>query len=581
MANEHLIVCGGATSNSIGEESASLFFDLRGRHKNVVLKIGDISRRMVQNIPDVLADLLEIASYVYCTDQAIPRNAASTRRYGKEFYRNLKFIIPVRSLQFWASENVREALEDTLGFLSDDQFSFEFHKYKNPPPVEEYLEFRAEDSVFKAQEVLLFSGGLDSLAGAVHEYVDNKNRIALVSHWAAPKVNSRQKELAGKLVEKYGRDSFFHIPVQVSNIDNPPKDNMQRTRSFLYAALGATVSAMFNLNRIRFYENGVVSFNLPISEQVVGARASRTTHPQVLKGFASLFTMLAKHDFQVENPFLWKSKADVFNLVGKAGCRDLIRATSSCTRTIASTTEHPHCGTCSQCIDRRFGALASDYADDDPAERYRIDLLTGARDEGTDRAMAESYVKTATDVLKIAENEFFCKYPEIGRTLSYLDGEADGNFTKILDLHKRHAREVANVVDDGVRKYATAIREGTLPDSCLLIIAMPEKYRTIPTRNGAALAKTARKRAERASTIDAVKELLRKHILAAKDHVKASMDHHQKLTLLPRPTQEQIAAELKTSVSAISRAINDPRDKEIKILWDIADDLEQTMRFKG
>ena len=63
------------------------------------------------------------------------------------------------------------------------------------------------------------------------------------------------------------------------------REYTQRTRSFLFAALGVTFARMSGLDRLRFYENGVVSLNLPPSPQVVGARASRTTHPRVLGGF--------------------------------------------------------------------------------------------------------------------------------------------------------------------------------------------------------------------------------------------------------------------------------------------------------
>ena len=41
---------------------------------------------------------------------------------------------------------------------------------------------------------------------------------------------------------------------------------------------------------------------------------------------------------------------------------------------------HSHCGCCSQCLDRRFGALAAGLGEDDPEEMYEVDLLTGARE---------------------------------------------------------------------------------------------------------------------------------------------------------------------------------------------------------
>jgi hypothetical protein len=78
---------------------------------------------------------------------------------------------------------------------------------------------------------------------------------------------------------------------------------------------------MIGLSRLRFYENGVVSLNLPPSAQVVGARASRTTHPGVLAGFGALFTALLGKEFVVQNPFLWDTKTDVVKRVAGPGAR--------------------------------------------------------------------------------------------------------------------------------------------------------------------------------------------------------------------------------------------------------------------
>ena len=75
----------------------------------------------------------------------------------------------------------------------------------------------------------------------------------------------------------------MHVPVLVTRRESlRVQEYTQRSRSFLYAALACTVARLFANSKVRFFENGVVSINLPISEQVVGARATRTTHPLVL-----------------------------------------------------------------------------------------------------------------------------------------------------------------------------------------------------------------------------------------------------------------------------------------------------------
>jgi hypothetical protein len=73
--NEHLVLC-GATAPPGRAGAAYLNLNLDGPSANVHLKIKDISRRLLANISDVHADLLEIASY---TTQRTARSRAEVR----------------------------------------------------------------------------------------------------------------------------------------------------------------------------------------------------------------------------------------------------------------------------------------------------------------------------------------------------------------------------------------------------------------------------------------------------------------------------------------------------------------------
>ena len=181
--------------------------------------------------------------------------------------------------------------------------------------------------------------------------------------------------------------------------------------------------------------------------------------------------------FKVENPFIWETKADIVSQIADAGCADLIKDTVSCAHVMEMTDLHTHCGKCSQCIDRRFATLASGNGNFDPQEMYKVDLLKGARETGEDKTMLESYVRTATLVTKMTEMEFFSHFGETSRVISHLDGTSSENAEKILDLHRRHAKQICGVVDKAIGEHAKEIREETLPASCLLILALPEGYR--------------------------------------------------------------------------------------------------------
>jgi hypothetical protein len=162
LTNEHLVLCGGATARKRGGESR-LDLNLHGSSANVRLEIEDISRRLLPNLSDVHADLLEIASYIYAADSAIPRGGKSDAQLGARWRRKLRFVIPVRQPKLWSSETVIAALVETISFLSDDDYEFEFCPLENPPPVESYFPLSGpKDARFTPDEVILFSGGLDS-----------------------------------------------------------------------------------------------------------------------------------------------------------------------------------------------------------------------------------------------------------------------------------------------------------------------------------------------------------------------------------------------------------------------------------
>src|SRR5690606_34783854 len=100
--------------------------DLQGPAKNINLRIDDISRRMVSNVPDLLLDLLEVAAYVYCADQQAPRGSDKLSGYGTAWRRQMHFTIPVRAFDLWSRHEVCETLSEALGFLSEDHYRFDF-----------------------------------------------------------------------------------------------------------------------------------------------------------------------------------------------------------------------------------------------------------------------------------------------------------------------------------------------------------------------------------------------------------------------------------------------------------------------
>ncbi len=463
---EHLVCCGGLNSSC----PHALHLALNGPLANVVLSIEDIERRLLTEVSDELLDLLDIAAYLYAADGAVQRGSEIDRRFGSSWRRPIRFMIPVRKPELWSSDSVRSALVEILNFLADRNHYFEFHKLAAQPPTSRYFTFGSNSASFAPDEIILFSGGLDSFAGAVTSLVGQRSRVALVSHRSVNTIGAAQSALVRELRRCVTASQLLHIQVHAHLRKGLAKEYTQRTRSFLFAAIGFVTARLFGIDRISFFENGVVSLNLPPVAQVVGARATRTTHPHALHGFRQLFSAILNSDFSVTNPFMWLTKAEVIGRAVDHGFVELLRDTRSCSRVMEMTIQHPHCGSCSQCIDRRFGMLAARVGEADPTEAYRFDLFNGARPKVSDKEMALSYVRMANSISGMTDTAFFTAYGELSRAVNFMDERPDVAAQKTFDLFQRHAAGVCRVVDSEIRLRASEIRSGSLPWDCLLAL---------------------------------------------------------------------------------------------------------------
>jgi hypothetical protein len=140
--NEHLVLCSGATTQERGGTNR-LDLNLHGTQGNVRLEIEDISRRLLANISEAHADLLELASYIYAADSAISRGGRTDSRLGALWRRKFRFVIPLRQPALWSSDPVITALIETIGFLSTTNMSLSSASSKIRPPLRATFHCRA------------------------------------------------------------------------------------------------------------------------------------------------------------------------------------------------------------------------------------------------------------------------------------------------------------------------------------------------------------------------------------------------------------------------------------------------------
>jgi 7-cyano-7-deazaguanine synthase in queuosine biosynthesis len=460
--------CGGVHLSDAGSASQTIPLDVAGPERNVNLRLYDAYRALLSHLPDLLVDLLEIAAYVYCADQRASRGSETLVRAGEHWRRHLHFIVPVRCPEIWSSEAVRQQLEATLGFLSDDVYTFEFvSSDAGLAKGQTYFSDLAEGQGFIPDDVILFSGGVDSLAGAVESLSEGK-RVVLVGHHSASKVVATQKELVADLRQAGFASQIFHVTVNVTNTGATPVEPTQRTRSFLFASLAFVLARMFGRDGFAFYENGVVSLNLPIAGDVLGARATRTTHPKVMRDFETLFSQLIGQRIDIATPYLWRTKKEIVEQLVSRGHGSLLARSVSCVHPIQWTRDVRHCGRCSQCIDRRFAVLAAGAEQYDPDEGYGIDLLIGDR-RHADLDPAIAYVRFARRVAGMPRHQFQWEFPQVSAALHAVPGlTANEALDRVCELHQRHGGDVLSVLSEATRRHSDDLVQGTLSPASLL-----------------------------------------------------------------------------------------------------------------
>jgi hypothetical protein len=368
-------------------------------------------------------------------------------------------------------------MQQVLHFLSNDVYSLQFVPLEKDRRVQTpYFEFRDKDDwpFHKPDRVVMFSGGLDSLAGIV-EAAASGDKSVLVSHRPVSTLDARQRKLFGELRKKYP-GQLIHVPVWINKNEGFGREPTQRTRSFLFAALGTLVAQSIDAQSIRFYENGVLSVNLPLAEEVLRARASRTTHPVTLHLLSSLAAAVTGRELPIDNPFLFKTKTEVVQVLKRHNQTDLISLSCSCSHLIFQPSETRHCGRCSQCVDRRFGVAGAGVLSKDPETDYASDVFTGARPKELDRSIAIDYTRHGIELERRSDVEIAANFnAEISRAVRY---ESKGREAAelLIAMYKRHGTVVRRVLEEQLRTNAPRLIDRTLEGTSLLALAIGQNY---------------------------------------------------------------------------------------------------------
>lgn len=498
--HETLVLCGGLQCPQ-GDKRARLELDVSPNAdpaRRIGFETDAVAAPLLDDLPDVVADALELAVYLYCADRLVRRGGSNAPRgMGSDWQRDFQFRIPVRQLEVWQKPRVHDALVEVLSFLSGDRFEFLFEQARSPLPLEPYLGFSDRNAqVIHPERVVLFSGGLDSLAGVARDVVGGNGSAILVTHHSASITINLQNALAKAIGERTSRGQTFYAPVRVRRGVEKPLEHSQRLRSFLFATLGMTYARMFGVKSVQFYENGVTSFNLPIAEHVLGTRASRTTHPRVLAGYDKFFSALLEDEVRFTNPFLWQTKSDIVKTIAEFGCADLIALTTSCASVRNLSMTGVQCGICSQCVERRVAMAAAGLEN---IERpYQCDMFLGPVDDPQGLTMVEGHLLRARRFAGMTQQGFVANHGQAFRALAAIGDDAQQAIGRMFELHHRYGAEFEQVVNQQLARQASVEGMRAIRHPSLLAMLLPEHGQRVPLRDPAETEPPASQQAFRA-----------------------------------------------------------------------------------
>jgi hypothetical protein len=331
-------------------------------------------------LPPVLADVLDIAASVLWADRHTMRSRdCGSFRQSRGWARCFHLILGVREPDAWRYSPVKEALEQLLTWLTEDQWHLDFERQQATRRQSDLML-----SLFSSPPsdalVTLYSGGLDSLAGAIRLLQTYPRRPVVLVSAIHPRLSRIITSQVRRLQDHFGanRIQYAPLPFHIVHEARQNEEYTQRTRGFLFLAFGVAEAIACSASSVRTCENGIGMLNLPLNRRQLGTQHTRAMHPRTLSEMTRLLSLLDLN-IRCEGPNVLRTKGELCTELRIAGLGFLCASTVSCDSfplRLASTSPETerHCGTCTSCLLRRQAVFASHLQKEDASVYYEHDI---------------------------------------------------------------------------------------------------------------------------------------------------------------------------------------------------------------
>jgi hypothetical protein len=335
--------------------------------------LSDLEQLNVQP-SEVGIDLLILAAHVHAADTRVSRESESQDGWTRE----IRLVVPVSDPDRWAP--VAHVFTRMLNFLTGDRWTLGFRprpcRFARLTPIRPP---RLLDLPFDS--MALFSGGLDSLIGAINALEAGRTPL-FISHAGEGATSVAQTNLYDALKVRYHGRSFKRLRLWMALPDGlvagSGGEDSTRGRSFLFFALGVFAGTGLDHSfTLECPENGLIAINVPLDPLRLGALSTRTTHPFYIARWNQALAALDVGG-RIENPYWDRTKGE---MVGSCANGALLRQLAPTSLSCASPSKGrwqglgtQHCGYCLPCLIRR-ASLASGLAPDPDPTVYTVEDL--------------------------------------------------------------------------------------------------------------------------------------------------------------------------------------------------------------
>lgn len=340
----------------LGEGESATDIDLLNGKRRLDHGIGraleDLARLHVYPT-EVGVDLLILAALVHAADTRVARTSESQDGWTRE----LRVVVPVSDQVRWRA--AAGVLVTLLDFLTGDRWIVDFRQ-RPPRPGAVSAQERARLVRPRFDDLALFSGGLDSLIGAIDSLQAGQSPL-LISHAGEGAASAAQSTLFEELKRRYPDRQVERLRLWMAFrkrlVSGVRGENTTRGRSFLFFALGVFAgTGLPGPKTLKVPENGLIALNVPLDRLRLGALSTRTTHPFYMARWNELLEMLDV-SVKVENPYWDKTKGEMAQqCTGRDLLHQLVPSSLSCSAPTKGRWQglgSQHCGYCLPCLIRR------------------------------------------------------------------------------------------------------------------------------------------------------------------------------------------------------------------------------------